>query len=945
VSVAAIVETLAKEFSVDRDVAQRVFDLLTGGFKVPTIARYRRSEIGSLNDGTIRRFQRRMRHLEDLDKRRGTLLRSIEEQRKTQETAGRAASGSETDLGPLEACMDRFELEDLFLPHRRPEPEVQLAIDRGLEALADELVAPSPESKRSGKHGHEKANEEAEPGVAPTEGAAEEQAPATEAPAAEATAEDAASETPTEEPKVEASAEDAATPDTGEASGPAAEAKAPAAKTKAHPAPVEHAVHGLHIELTPELARACAAHVNPDRGIHTDEQALEGAVRILSDRLGRNPSLRGVLRRAMRKHGRMSVRSLVPEKELGRNRSLLKLNTPIRQLQGHKLLSLRQAQSQRQIAPSVNIDESLVLPKVRAALGKHLRPEFEPLADAVAEQALRQRLLPMIEDEVRNELRERADEEAIRFLAHHLRQILLTPPAGPRPVAGLHVDAKGDWLIVQVDREGNPAEGEIRIAAGSEPLPKLAEALAESLRDSGVRAIAVGNGKNIRQSVQKLREAIELLGAGAHVFLVNEAGLASYANSEPARRELPDHTVPARQAIGIARRLQDPLAEFLKSDVRHLGLGREQGIVSKANLRRLLHDTVESCVAHVGCDLNTAPLSLLRHVPGLNYDLAKVLVERRAQRPFTSREDLRTEGLLDDLAWTNAVGFLRVPGSPEPLDRTALHPEQYDLARRMIHDAGGSVEETLGHRDALKGLHREPYELDEYTWRDFTREVSHPGRDPRMRLFPPTLLSCGFDPKELKKDQVVEGIVSNVTSFGAFVDLGIPQDGMVHISEISTKYVRDARVLLSIGQVVRGRVLNSSGPRVELSLKNVPYQRRRTGGSGDRKHAPRPHRGGQRGREEESWPDHKPVMRAARSRRDGLVTGSSEKERKRRGPGGRGRGPGRPGGGGRRDRRGKDDQYDPAAVREASKASGNYNPFASFFKERGAEESEEQATE
>jgi uncharacterized protein len=578
------------------------------------------------------------------------------------------------------------------------------------------------------------------------------------------------------------------------------------------------------------------------------------------------------------------------------------------------------------------------------------------VADEVARQALHLRLLPMIEDDVRNELRERADDEATRLVAQHLRQILLTPPAGARTAAGVHIDAKGDWLIMVVGADGMPQGAEIKLEASTLPVPELAQKLNDAMRGTGVNALAVAHGKAARAGLLRLRETLHHLQVEAVVFLVNEAGLTSYANSEPARTELASFSVPAREAISLARRYQDPLQEFLKVEPRHLGLGREQTVISKAALRRVIHDVVESCVAHVGCDLNLASLNFLRHVPGLGFELARKLVERRSERPFASREELRTERLLDDLTWVNAIGFLRVHDSSEPLDATALHPEQYDVARRVILQGGASVEETLGQRDAAKGLRRVDFDLDEGTWRDLVREISHPGRDPRPRQFLPRLLAPDTDLKTLAKDQVVEGMVSNVASFGAFVDLGTAKDAMVHISEISNHYVRDARVLLSVGQVVRARVLDASGPRVELSLKNVPDFRRSAGfvrrperpqhAEADGGGGPpgdgqaRGHRRGPRRSRDgsDAWPDHQPVLRAARSRRDGMVTGKSGDER-RRGGGGRGardenapgRG-GRPGGEGGRGRHGGREEYDADAVRRASRPTGSYNPFATFFK-------------
>jgi uncharacterized protein len=958
VSVAAIAETLAKEFAVAKEHAARVYELLQAGNKASYIARYRRAEIGDFADGSIRRFARRLKQFEELEKRRGVLLRSIEEHARTHGLA------SEPPPAVL-ACMDRFELEDHFLPYRRPEPEVQLAIDRGLEPLADALVANAPR----GTPGVETTTTE-ENGNGAEEPTAEEPAPAAEpAPGAMAATEDAVPAAESGEPDEQGSGEHPSaseamdaldtteTPDEGAGEPEPEPARGPTVDPLAH----RPAFHPAHIDLSPQLARLCAQYINPDRGVHTEQQALEGAMRILSDRLGRNPELRTLLRRLLRKHGRVGARSLVEEGRLGRNRALLRLNLPLRQLQGHRLIALRQAQALRQIALVLTVDPAVVLPKVRAFLGRRIHPDYASVADEVARQALHLRLLPMIEDDVRNELRERADEEAIRLVAQHLRQILLTPPAGARPAAGVHIDAKGDWLIHVVGPDGEPQGTEIALPASTLPLPELAQKLNESMRGTGVNALAVGHGKAARPGLQKLRETLHLLQVEAVVFLVNEAGLSSYANSELGRAELGTFSVPAREAISLARRYQDPLLEFLKVDPRHLGLGREQAVVNKAALRRIIHDVVESCVAHVGCDLNRASVNFLRHVPGLSFELAKQLVERRGVRPFASREELRTENLLDDLTWVNAIGFLRVYDSSEPLDATALHPEQYDLARRVILQGGASVEETLGQRDAAKGLRRVDFDLDEGTWRDLVREIAHPGRDPRPRQLLPRMLPPDTDLKTLQKDQIAEGIVSNVASFGAFVDLGTAKDAMVHISEISNHYVRDARVLLSIGQAVRARVVDASGPRVELSLKNVPDFRRGPGPGRRGERPPHPdvadreggggppaehreggnRRGPRRPREGEAWPDHQPVLRAARSRRDGLVTGRSGDERRRggggAGRGGRddagGRGAGRAGGGGQRGRGpGGREEYDPDAVRKASRPTGTYNPFASFFK-------------
>ncbi len=951
---AAIVETLAKRFSIQAKNVQSVLEMLDAGLTATYAGRVRRAESGC-PEGVVRRIDRARRELDELDRRRGTILRMLEGRDKGDEPTDASSEKEGAESFPeIRACMDRFELEDLLLPHRRPEPEVQLALDRGLDELADRLVAPAPRPPKDKEAKDKGAEEPAKPADEPD--AASEPAP--EAPAA------ADAPVLDEAPAEAAKAADDATPDAADApaAAPAKDATAEAPSTEPAPAAPETAaaeakeaqpqkatpsaggdaaaagvsahLPGMRdrVEITPQLARVCAESVNPDRGVHTEAEALAGAMRILSDRLGRSPQLRAAIRRMMRKQAILTVRA-TDESKLGRHRSLLKLKEPIRQLQGRRLLQIRQAQKDRAVTTTIALDPEVALPKVKQALGRRLNPDFQSVIDAVAEQAFTQRLLPMIEADIRLELKERGDEEALRFLAQHLRQVLLGPPGGPFPVCGMSINAKQDWILVILDGAGHPTSGEIKLETKDKDDFKLAEELGAALRDSGVRAIAMGNGKASLAQVPRVRKLIQILEADGAGFLVNEAGLSGYANSELARTELADFTVPARMAISLGRRYQDPLLEILKVDPRNLGLGMEAGLVSKANLRRTLNETVESCLAHVGCDVNTAPLAFLRRLPGLDAEAAKKLVAHREEQPFQSREDLRASGVLTEAQFTSCAAFLRVPGSPEPLDRTSLHPEQYPLARRVIEATGGTVQDVLGRRGSTKGMRRADFEIDEATWRDLMREISFPGRDPRPRLFFPRLLPPDTDPSTLEKNQVVEGIVSNVTSFGAFIDLGVGREGLVHVSEASSRYVRDARELLAVGQVVRARVLETSGQRIALSLKNVPEpERRRPAERDDHRRGRKPRRDD--GQSKERWPELDRSVRAAQTRRDGMF-GKSEgrrggKSRSGAGGGGRGGGGGRAGGRGRgRDRR--DDAYDAEAVRNAGRPAANYNPFADFF--------------
>lgn len=963
----SILESLSREFSARPEHVQSALDLIDAGLSTPFIGRFRRAPVGSMSESFLRRLQRRRTELEELDRRRGTVLRLLEKE------PGIPAGTIEA----IQRCMDRFELEDLFIPHRRPEPEVQLALDRGLGALADALVAAVPKAEREAlgmredeKPEHDEKDEDDAPrggrGEAAHDGPATDHSASAEgspAPAsvnadessqsADANAERGGSATAVLELAASEPAGDAT--EAAQAHDDSDESAAEAAPTL--DAPAAHVPH-VHIDpktvMNAQLARLCQPFVNPDRGVHTEAEALSGALRILSDRLGRNARLRGLVRRILGKHGVLTVRPIGGEGRVGRHRSLLKVKQPLRQLQGHRLLSIRQAQKERVLNTIITLDPTRALPKVRQTLGRFTHPAHEEVLREVSLQALQHRLLPMVEQDVRLELKERADFEALRFLSQHLRQMLFTPPLVRENVAGIDVNAKGDWVIVPLDQAGTPLADETRIElkneAGDKDAATIGKELAPLLDAHHIRCIAVGHGKGPRNAVNKIRAALQAVDYFAYVFVVNESGLSSYANSEFARHELAGKSIPARLAISLGRRLQDPAAEILKVDPRHLGLGVEQGLVSKANARRIFQETIESCVAHIGCDVNHAPLSVLMHMPGLGKEAAQKIVARRAERPFTSREELRSEGVLDEAQWTNAIAFLRVHGSTEPLDRTALHPEQYALVRNLFDSAGTTVENGLGRMGSTRGL-RCPEDIDEGTWRDITREMTFPGRDPRPRQRLPELLDPATDPVRLVQGRVIEGVVTNVASFGAFVDVGLATDAMVHISEVSDRYVRDAREVLSIGQVVRAKIQEATGPRLALSLKNVPRPERPERPAPAQRSGPREgahagggegggrggggggggRRGERRGRDDRfGAPKPAGNVRAAQSRRDGLAGGRPAR-------GGRG-GPGGRGEGGRGDRpRGeerldRDDRAHLDNLNQGAKKSGAFSPFASFFK-------------
>ena len=909
---------LAKEFSLDVAAVTQTLALLEAGFLPPYISRVRRDETGGMSETMIRRLSHANTDLIDLELRRTNVLRGLKGKEDATEGMLKAATTS----------MDRFELEDLFIAKRRPEIEVQRALDHGLEELASLLVKSTPKPAKQAE-GTEAPAAETPVAEAPVAEAPVAEAPVAEAPVADAPVADApATEAPVAEaPVAEAPVAEAPVAEAPVAEAPLAEAASAVAATVAEEGHIPYLHHG--IDLTPGLARLCTGFVNPDKDVHNEEQALDGAMRLLSDRLGRDSRLRGQIRRLLRKKGRLvaTEHPKADPKRKSRYSALLKLNEPLRNVQPHTLIALRQAQKERILTTAIVLDGDEALDRVRAALGRHTEPEFEAVLDSIARRALERRLLPMIEPDIRLELKERGDMGAQTFLAKYLRRQLLASAGGDRPCLGVNVNARGAWVIVQVDEVSAVLGTETTVETTGREVLEIGADLAPLLGEGRFRSICVGSGKASRSAVLKLREVLKAIDSDAFVFVVDEAGLSAYANSPTCRDELPALSVPGRMAAGLGRRFQDPLTELLKAEVKPLVHGMEQVQVSKANLTRVLRETTESCVAFVGCDINHSGIHMLNLLPGLSEESVAKIVARRSESPFQTREELKA--VLGELEYTNTVSFLRVFGGSQPLDATGLHPEQYELVDRLVAQGGRSFESMFGQVGGTKGLRRADFNIDEVVWRDLVRELGRPGRDPRQRVYIPRILPIETDATTLEKGQIVEGVVTNVSSFGAFVDIGLLRDAMIHVSDASSHYIRDAREIFSVGEVVRCKVLQPRAQRTTLTSKEMLRDRPTHGGPRRDSRS----RGGDRDRSrEESRPrrDERPQvkfdpnLRAAQTRRDGAVVGAGSSGGNRGGrPGG-----GRPGG----DRRPRtnDERVDRNDLAKAS-SEAKFNPFADFF--------------
>ena len=425
-----------------------------------------------------------------------------------------------------------------------------------------------------------------------------------------------------------------------------------------------------------------------------------------------------------------------------------------------------------------------------------------------ARLALKVHVLPSIESEVHKALKEVADEVAIRVFAENVKKLLLASPFGPKAVLGVDPGIRTGCKLAAVDDSGKYLASTVMMLQTEDQKNKAKEMLAEVVKNGQIRAVAVGNGTAGRETEIFVRQALKDKELAIPVVMVSESGASVYSASEAAREEFPDLDLTVRGAISIARRLQDPLAELVKTDPKSIGVGQYQHDVSQPALKRSLEHVVESCVNQVGINLNTASYHLLAHVAGIGPGLAKGIVEHRgAKGLFKTRQDLLEVPRFSKKAFEQAAGFLRIPdsdgssgsadggGGGNPLDNTGVHPERYPVLEDLAQKLGKHVKDFLGAGVAL--VKQQAAELKEqigeFTFNDIVEELEKPGRDPREGFVPFQYRDDIFELKDLKKDMICPGIVTNVTNFGAFVDIGVHQDGLVHVSQLSTKFVKDPR--------------------------------------------------------------------------------------------------------------------------------------------------------
>jgi uncharacterized protein len=569
---------------------------------------------------------------------------------------------------------------------------------------------------------------------------------------------------------------------------------------------------------------------NEEKGVNDALAAIEGAQDIIVERLSEQQHLRQLVRDTLFKSGFMRTSKGEKAKENSKYENYFQYSESVESLldpkNSHRYLAIRRGWQENELslsiggkAEDVGFEEAMVQAFEREAVTTTDSPGHAVLLRA-ARLAYKVHVLPSIENEVHKALKHVADRIAIRVFTENVRKLLLSAPLGPKAVLGVDPGIRTGCKLAMIESSGKyVGTGVIHLQTEDEK-KKAKEQLKELLEKFSIDAIAVGNGTAGRETESFLRQAVKELGKTTPIVLVNESGASVYSASEVAREEFPDLDVTVRGAISIARRLQDPLAELVKVDPKSIGVGQYQHDVSPNQLKESLEAVVDSCVNNVGVNLNTASVHLLAHVSGIGPALAKAIVEHRSEKGlFQSRTQLLSVPRFGAKPFELAAGFLRIPSGENPLDNTGVHPERYAILENFAKASNKSVRDLIGSGvSLLKADNALKNEIGEYTFRDIIAELEKPGRDPRDTFVPFSFLDTIYKMEDVKPGMICPGIVTNVTNFGAFVDIGVHQDGLVHISQISDQFIKDPREALSPGDRVTVKVMDINLEKKQLSF-------------------------------------------------------------------------------------------------------------------------------
>ena len=557
--------------------------------------------------------------------------------------------------------------------------------------------------------------------------------------------------------------------------------------------------------------------------------ALKGAQDIIAEQMSEDERCRQTVRGMFRRQAVITskvVKAKQDSDEAQKYRDYFDWQEPLKRCSSHRLLAMRRGEAEGVLRVSISPDDEECVERLMAKYelrGTRYENSCRELVDEAVEDGYKRLLKPSIETEFSNLSREQADDEAIRVFAENLRQLLLSAPLGQKRVMGIDPGFRTGCKVVCLDAQGNLLHHEAIFP--HPPVNHRMQAtihLQQMIRDYNIEAIAIGNGTASRETRTFVEECLGEGLPAPTVFVVSEDGASVYSASKVAREEFPDEDVTVRGAVSIGRRLMDPLAELVKIDPKSIGVGQYQHDVDQTKLKQQLDQTVMSCVNNVGVNLNTASQHLLQYVSGLGPALAKNIVDyRREHGAFTSRAQLKKVPRLGPAAFEQCAGFLRIPGAKNPLDNSAVHPERYAVVEQMAKDQGCAVADLINNKEKRTAIDPKRYVTAEVglpTLTDILKELEKPGRDPREQIEEFEFAKGIETVDDLEEGMELPGIVTNITAFGAFVDIGVHQDGLVHISQLADKYVKDPNTVVKLHQHVRVRVLEIDRRRGRISL-------------------------------------------------------------------------------------------------------------------------------
>ena len=563
-------------------------------------------------------------------------------------------------------------------------------------------------------------------------------------------------------------------------------------------------------------------------GVKDPEAAIKGAQDIIAEMVNEDERSRNQVRSAFRRDAFITskvVKAKADSDEAAKYTDYFDFSEPLRRCSSHRLLAMRRGESEGILRVSISADDEDCINRLQRNWARGNGPCTDLVEEAVAD-AYKRLLKPSIETEFAALSKERADDEAISVFTENLRQLLLAAPLGQKRVMGIDPGFRTGCKVVCLDAQGNLLHHEAIF-----PHPPVSHRMQSTVHveqmveEYGIEAIAIGNGTASRETSEFVKGLS--FKHPVQTFVVSEDGASVYSASKTAREEFPNEDVTVRGAVSIGRRLMDPLAELVKIDPKSIGVGQYQHDVDQTKLKKSLDLTVESCVNSVGVNLNTASQHLLTYVSGLGPTLAHNIVDyRRENGAFTSRAQLKKVPRLGPTAYEQCAGFLRIPGAKNPLDNSAVHPESYPIVAQMAKDSGCTVEELIADKHRREAIDLRHYVTDTVgmpTLTDIMKELEKPGRDPREQIE-----EFEFDPNvtcvdDLEEGMILPGIVTNITNFGVFVDIGVHQDGLVHISQLADRYVRDPNDVVKLHQhvTVKVREIDYRRNRISLTMKGV----------------------------------------------------------------------------------------------------------------------------